>query len=219
MTPSNDPSAASANPGSGSSGRSLPQWMRVLIGITAFVAALWVIEGVDALLDNRLDRFGIRPREVDGLDGVAFSPLLHGSFGHLMSNTIPALVLGFLVAVTGGLWRFFAATAIIWIGSGLGTWLIGGEHTLVVGFSGVIFGWITYLLLRGFFTRHPLQLVIALIVLLWYGTALFGVLPGRTGVSWQAHLCGAAAGVLAAFVLARNDRPGGKDATGSVAPA
>jgi len=114
-------------------------WQRAAIVIAAFVAVLWVIEIVNASGADLTDD-GIRPRQLSGLWGVLWAPLLHASFTHLESNTTPLLVLGFLVLL-GGLARFGAVTATVWLVSGIGVWLLGGTNTVVVGASGLAFGW------------------------------------------------------------------------------
>jgi membrane associated rhomboid family serine protease len=188
-----------------------PTWLVGGITIVSFVALLWVIEAVDAVLNHRLDQDGIRPLEVDGLWGILWAPLLHGGWPHLIANTVPALVLGFLVSLAG-MGRFIGATAIVWLLGGLGTWLIGnlgspgGIETNHIGASGLIFGWLTFLIVFGFFTRNVWEIVVGIIVFFVYGGVLFGVLPGTFGVSWQGHLCGAIAGVFAAYVLSGKER-------------
>lgn len=162
---------------------------------------LWVSEIIDTALDNRLDAEGIRPGSTDGLSGILFAPLLHGGFGHLVANTLPLLVLGFLVLLSG-VRRWVAVTAIVWIVGGVGTWLTGGEGTVHLGASGLVFGWLTYLVLRGLFTRNATQILVGVFVFLVYGGLLLGVLPGQPGISWQGHLFGALGGVLAAWWLA-----------------
>jgi membrane associated rhomboid family serine protease len=181
--------------------------------IVSFVTLLYVVEFFDQLGDHQLDRNGIRPQETDGLWGIIFAPLLHASWQHLMANTVPALVLGFLVTLAG-LSRFVWATAIIWIVGGLGTWMIGNfgspcGETDHIGASGLIFGWLTFLLVFGIFTRSGWQIVIGLLVLFFYGGVLWGAVPVLNvcgGVSWQAHLCGGIAGVLAAYLLSSPER-------------
>jgi membrane associated rhomboid family serine protease len=181
--------------------------------IISFVALLYVIELFDQLSRHQLDRNGIRPLEVDGLWGIIFAPLLHASWQHLIANTFPALVLGFLVTLAG-LSRFVGATAIVWIVGGFGTWLIGNVGspcgpTDHIGASGLIFGWLTFLLVFGFFTRSVWQIAIGIIVVFLYGGVLWGALPVLNvcgGVSWQAHLCGGIAGVLAAYLLSGPER-------------
>jgi membrane associated rhomboid family serine protease len=178
-----------------------------------FVALLYLIELADQLSGGRLDRNGIRPLETEGLWGVIFAPVLHADWSHLLANTIPALVLGFLVTLTG-MSRFVWATAIIWIVGGLGTWLIGGlgrcsYPTNHIGASGLIFGWLAFLLVFGWLTRHIWQIAVSVVVLFVYGGILWGAVPVLDrcgGVSWQGHLCGALAGVLAAYVLSAPER-------------
>ena len=190
-----------------------PAWKVGGATVLSFVALLYLVEIVDQLSGHALDRNGIRPLETDGLWGVLFAPLLHADWQHLFANTIPLLVLGFLVTLAG-MARFVWATAIIWILGGLGTWLIGDLggcrlETNHIGASGLIFGWLTFLLLFGWFTRHLWQIVVGLAVLFLYGGILWGAVPVLDrcgGVSWQGHLCGAIAGVLAAYWLSSPER-------------
>jgi len=102
--------------------------------------------------------------------------------------------------------RFLVVTAIVWIVSGLGVWLFAPPYSVTVGASGIIFGWLTYLLVRGLFNRDLTQIAIGVILFLVYGSVLWGVFPGTFGVSWQGHLFGAIGGVLAAWFLADRDR-------------
>ena len=173
--------------------------------IAAFTALLYVSEAIDTAMNGALNDDGIIPRQVDGLDGVLWAPLLHGDWQHLLTNTIPVLVLGFL-ALANGIGQFVAVTATIWVVGGLGTWLTGGDNTVHIGASGLIFGWLTFLLVRGFFARSFGQIVLAVALFLLYGGTLLGVLPGDSGVSWQGHLFGAIGGVLAAWLVAAADR-------------
>jgi membrane associated rhomboid family serine protease len=191
-----------------------PVWVTGAITIASFVALLYVIEAVNALTNQHLDEDGIRPLQTDGLKGILFAPVLHANWQHLMANTVPALVLGFLVTLTG-LSRFVFATAIIWIVGGFGTWLIGtlgpscGVGGVdIIGASGLIFGWLTFLIVFGFFTRTAWQIIVGVLVLLVYGGILWGALPPAscTHISWQGHLCGAIAGVFAAYVLSSPER-------------
>lgn len=192
-----------------------PAWVVGGATIVSFVVLLWIIELFDSLSGHHLDNNGIRPLETDGLLGIIFAPLLHSNWQHLMANTGPALVLGFLMTLAG-VSRFIFATAIIWILGGFGTWLIGNigaptyngmqVETNHIGASGLIFGWLTFLIVFGFFTRKVWEIVVGVIVLFIYGSVLLGVLPGTFGVSWQGHLCGGIAGVLAAYMLSGPER-------------
>jgi membrane associated rhomboid family serine protease len=183
------------------------------VAIVSFVALLYVIELFDQLSGHQLERNGIRPLETDGLWGIIFAPLLHASWQHLAANTGPALILGFLVTLAG-LSRFVWATAVVWIVGGFGTWLIGNVgstcgETDHIGASGLIFGWLTFLLVFGFFTRSAWQIVTGIVALFCYGGILWGMVPVLNvcgGVSWQGHLCGAIAGVVAAYLLSGPER-------------
>ena len=170
--------------------------------IAAFVVLLYVVELVDTLDRNRLDGYGIRPREVDGLDGIVFAPLLHHGWGHLVANTVPLLVFGFLILLAG-VARWAAVTAVVWLVGGVGTWLTGQPHSLHLGASVLAFGWLVYLLLRGIFARDASQIALGAILLFMYGGILYGVLPGQPGISWQGHLFGALGGASRRTISAR----------------
>jgi membrane associated rhomboid family serine protease len=190
-----------------------PRWMVGGATILTFVALLYLIELIDQLTRHSLDANGIRPLEADGLWGVIFAPVLHANWQHLMANTVPLLALGFLMTLAG-LSRFVWATVIVWILGGFGTWLIGnvGSNcgpTDHIGASGLIFGWLAFLLVFGLFVRRVWDIIIGLVVLFAYGGILLGAMPvlGQCGgVSWQGHLSGAIAGVVAAYLLSAPER-------------
>jgi membrane associated rhomboid family serine protease len=176
----------------------------LLVG--AMAALMWLSEIVDAILGGDLDQYGIEPRDTDGLVGIPASPFLHLGFDHLVANTIPFLVMGFVIALNGAV-RVAAVTAIVAIVGGLGTWLVAPESTIHIGASGIVFGYASYLISRGFFNRSALELAIgAVVVLVWGGALLSGLLP-EDGVSWQGHLFGAIGGLVAARALARSREP------------
>jgi len=166
-----------------------------------FIVLLWVLETVDQLLlRNRLNALGIRPRTQIGLRGILFAPLLHGSWAHLAANTVPFLVLGWLVLLNG-FNQFAIVTAVVWIVSGLGVWLFASRNSLHIGASGVVFGYLGFLLARGYFRQDFGSIAIAVVVLALYGPLIWGILPFRRGISWQGHLFGMVGGVLAARYL------------------
>lgn len=168
-----------------------------------FVALIWIIEILDAITNQRLDNNGVRPWTVDGLWGIVFAPVLHTDWAHLISNSVPAFVLTFVIVLSSGTTRWLEATAIVWVTAGVGTWLIGGLNTNHVGASSLIFGWVAFLVLRGFFAKKLSEIAIGLVIGAVYGYLIWGVLPTTPGVSWQGHLCGAIGGVIAAVILGR----------------
>jgi membrane associated rhomboid family serine protease len=190
-----------------------PRWMVGGATILTFVALLYLAQLIDLLTDHSLDGNGIRPNTTDGLWGIIFAPVLHANWQHLMANTIPLLVLGFLMTLAG-ISRFVWATAIIWILGGVGTWLIGNVGSSCgptdhIGASGLIFGYLAFLLVFGLFVRRVWDIIIGLVVLLLYGGVLLGAMPVLHqcgGVSWQGHLSGAVAGVVAAYLLSAPER-------------
>ncbi|MBV9162757.1 MAG: rhomboid family intramembrane serine protease [Pseudonocardiales bacterium] len=173
--------------------------------IAAFTGVLYLTEAADTLLGGALDADGIRPRRLDGLEGILWAPLLHHGWQHLAANTVPVLVLGFF-ALAGGVGQFIAVTATIWLVGGLGTWLTGSD-SVHLGASILIFGWLVFLLARSFFVRSAAQILLAVALCAVWGSVLWGVLPGTVGISWQGHLFGALGGLIAAQLVARADRP------------
>lgn len=176
---------------------------RSLLVMCAVVPVLFGIELLDHWLPGDLVLLGgIRPRHLDGLDGVLLAPLLHLNFAHLYGNSVPLILLGTFVLASGGR-RFAAATLFIAVFSGIGVWLAGDPDTVVVGASGVIFGYLGLLLTRGLVERRWWHLWVGLLVGLLYGWQLVGVLPGSAEprVSWQGHLFGFLGGAIAAVLL------------------
>jgi membrane associated rhomboid family serine protease len=176
---------------------------RQLAVLGVIVLAMWFLELLDVfLLNQRLNALGVRPRTAAGLWGILFMPLLHGNLAHLAANTLPFLVLGWFV-IMRRMGDFLKVTAIVMVVSGVGVWLFGAPNTVSIGASGLVFGYFAFLLLRGYFERSAFSILVAVVVLIFYGGMFLGVLPQGAGISWEAHLFGFAGGVLAAWVLAR----------------
>ena len=170
-----------------------------------FLAAFFGLEIFDWIIGGALNHYGVRPRTLEGLRGIALAPVLHADFAHLLSNTLPFALLGWLILVQG-IWRFFAVYLLTCLTAGLGTWLIGGADTVHIGASGVIFGFIGYLMLGAVFRRSLKAILLSLVVGLLYGGCVFGILPGTPGVSWEGHLFGFIGGILAARLLAKSKK-------------
>lgn len=179
---------------------------RAFVAMCAFVPILFVIELVDMQLDNRLDQAGgIIPHSVSGLDGIIFAPLLHGGYAHLVGNSIPLILMGTFVLAAGGS-RFLASTVLIALVSGVGVWFFGTAGTVTVGASGVIFGYLGVLLMRGLVEHSWWNIAVGLLIALLYGWQLLGVLPTDERISWQAHLFGFIGGLIAAIVFRRRSQ-------------
>ncbi|MEU1122767.1 rhomboid family intramembrane serine protease [Streptomyces sp. NPDC005899] len=172
----------------------------------AWVALLWVLEGIDTLAGHALDSHGVSPREPAELADIVPAAFLHGGWDHVASNTVPLLVLGF-VAALAGTGRLAAVVLVVIVTSGLGVWLTAPPDTVTLGASGVVFGLFGYLLVRGFVDRRPVDVLVGVIIAAVYGSLLWGVLPTDSGISWQGHLFGLVGGVVAAFVFRRPRRP------------
>ncbi len=178
--------------------RELKLQITILVG---FVALLWAIELVDvAILGGALDHWGIRPRNIEGLRGIVLAPFLHGGIGHLGANTGPLLVLGWFVMLSQTR-NFFTVGILSSLVGGAGVWLVGASNSIHIGASITIFGFLGYLLLRGWFDRRFWVVVGSVLVALSYGGLVFGVLPGQPGISWEGHLFGFIGGVLSARVM------------------
>ncbi|MDN3268450.1 rhomboid family intramembrane serine protease [Streptomyces sp. MA15] len=171
--------------------------------MAGWVALLWVLEVVDVATGHALDGFGVVPRTPSELVDVVPSAFVHFGFSHVAANSVPLLVLGFLSAL-GGIRRFLVVCALIVVADGLGVWLVSPADSNTAGASGLVFGLFGYLLVSGFVERRPLGVLVGVLVAaVWGGSILAGIAPTQSGVSWQGHLIGLAAGVAAAFLLRR----------------
>jgi membrane associated rhomboid family serine protease len=176
---------------------------RAFVVMCAVVPALAVIEFIDHRLGGRLDaQLGIRPHDVSGLDGILFAPFVHSGWDHLLANSSPLILLG-TFALAAGTKRFLIATGLIIVASGLGVWFLTPPDYLVLGASGVIFGWLGLIFMRGLVERSLWHLAVALIAGLLYGWQLILLLPTDEQISWQGHLFGFAGGMMAAILTRR----------------
>lgn len=172
-----------------------------ILGAAVFVA--WLAELIDAaLLGQRLNGLGIQPRQIEGLWGILFMPLLHGGLGHLLANTVPFVVLGWMVMLRR-VSDFVTVTLMTMVVTGTGLWLFGAGDAIYIGSSSLVFGYFGFLLFRGYFERSPFSIIIAVVVAIVYGGMIWGLFPQRPGISWEAHLLGFVGGVVAARSLSQ----------------
>lgn len=171
-----------------------------------FIAVLWVVEVVNWGLELELERFGVRPRELAGVPGILFAPLLHGGFPHLIANSVPLLVLA-----TGMLYLYPYSTVKVWpavyLGPGIAVWLLAEAPSVHVGASGLVYGLVAYVFVAGVIRRDRRAIAASMLVYFLYGTLVWGVFPGKPGISWQTHLAAAVIGVAMAILLRRLDQP------------
>ena len=177
---------------------------RVVLILVGSVGVLWGVLLVDTIAGGRLTRFGILPRTTIGLRGILFAPFLHLGIGHLAGNTIGVVLLGGLVLLRDEA-DFWSVTFISALVGGMGLWLVG-RPAMHVGASGIIFGYLGYLISTGYFERRFGSILLSAVAAVLWGGLVFGVLPGQPGISWEGHACGLLAGVLAAWLIARFGR-------------
>jgi membrane associated rhomboid family serine protease len=175
-----------------------------------FLSIFWSLEILDqfifqAILPGGLDHFGIRPHSLLGLRGILFAPFLHGGWAHLIANTIPFLILGWFVMFqeTRDFWIVTGTTIAI---AGLGTWLFGMPGEVHIGASSLIYGYLGFLLFRGYFERNIPSIIISILVFSLYGGVVWGVFPSQPGISWQGHLFGFIGGIMAARSISKSRR-------------
>ena len=173
-----------------------------VVTIGSGVGVMWSAFALQFLSGGLLTQFGVIPRTVIGLRGILFAPFIHGSFAHLVSNTVPFLLLGWLVMLRDSR-HFMRVTLASMLGAGLMAWLIGAPGSVHIGASGVIFGYLGFLMLAGWYERSFMSILLSVGVTALWGGLVFGVMPGQPGISWQGHLGGFIGGVLAARSLRR----------------
>ena len=173
--------------------KSRPSWRQAVVTSAAFIAILFAIRGAEVLFRLPLEQFGILPRTVRGLAGILFSPLLHGNMHHLVANSVPLFVL-LVLLLSNPQYHPYRTLALIWLASGLGTWLIGRGGAIHIGASSIVFGLASFLIVAGLTLRSWRSALIAIFVFLFYGGIFYGALPHAGPISWEGHLCGAVAG-------------------------
>ena len=174
--------------------------------LLASVTVFWAIEILDFLVfQGSLDQYGIHPLESIGLLGILFAPLLHGGFPHLIANTIPFITLGWLTMIQETS-DFYIATIVSALVGGIGVWLFGGVGSVHIGASILIYGYLGFLLLRGYFQKNFPSIALSVFVAIVYGGLVWGVFPSQMGVSWQGHLFGFIGGAIAAKMVVKEKK-------------
>jgi membrane associated rhomboid family serine protease len=164
------------------------------------LAVFWTVFVLNSLLGGSLLRLGVIPRTAAGLRGILVAPFLHGSLNHIAANSIPFVVLGWMVMLRDEK-HFLPVTLAGMVGSGLMAWLLGAPGTVHIGASGLIFGYLGFLMLTGWYTRSFGSILLSVIVTLAWGSLVFGMMPGAPGISWQSHVGGFLGGVFAARLV------------------
>ncbi len=178
----------------------LAEARKALFVMVAFLAILWLVQVVNVLDHYQLtNNYGIRPHDLASLPDIASAPFLHVSWTHIESNSGPLFIFGFLAAYRGVI-RFLGLTALVIVASGLAAWIFGSTGTIGVGASGVVFGYLGYILVRGFFDRHGIDILIGAVMALCFAYQFTVLLP-HTGIGWQAHIGGLVAGVVGGWIF------------------
>ncbi|WP_246818746.1 rhomboid family intramembrane serine protease [Corynebacterium sp. HMSC074C01] len=170
-----------------------------------FLAVEWIIHIINFLFfGSELGQYGIHPLDFNGIWGIFTAPLLHANFEHLIGNSLPGAVFCFLIGLSGRK-AWWEVTVIVVLIAGIGTWLLGGPGTSHIGASGMVYGWLAYLIVRGIFNRSLGQFLVGVGLGFAYSGLIWGVLPIYEGVSWQGHLFGAIGGIVAGMVITSDD--------------
>ena len=161
------------------------------------MAILWAIEGLSELFKVRIIELGVIPRTLEGLPGIIFSPFIHSGIDHLLSNTLPLLVVG------SGIFYFYKEIAIrvislVWLFTGFWVWLAARDSSHI-GASGLIYGFVCFLFFSGLLRKDTRLLAVSLLVTFLYGSMVWGILPVDQSISWESHLFGSVAGIFSAI--------------------
>ncbi len=169
------------------------------------ITVIWLVAGINWLLNYQLNRFGIFPRDPEALVGILTTPLLHGGVYHLMNNTITFLCLGWLASLHNKNNHLIKLTLFVAFWGGLLTWLLG-RPSFHIGLSGVIFGYWGFVTINGFIERSIKSLFISAVAIFLYGGMIFGVLPSSPNISFESHFFGALSGILYSYLYRRKSK-------------
>ena len=209
-------SGSSATPGRSDAESMIAEARKALWVMVSFLVIIWIVQIVNSIDNYGLSlEYGIQAREVSSLPEVFSAPFLHNSWGHIEGNSGPLFIFGFLAAYRG-VKKFLAVTVLIALVSGLGAWFISESHSVTAGASGVVFGYFGYIIVRGLFDRHRIDIVIGLVMALCFAYQFTSLLPTAAGISWQGHLFGFIGGVLGGWIFRERGRRQPADTTPSL---
>jgi membrane associated rhomboid family serine protease len=170
-----------------------------------FPAVLWVVHLLSLLFNEDLSKLGLLPRNLVGLLGIITSPLIHADFSHLISNTIPLLILGWIIFYFYPKVSYILFVFIYFV-TGLLVWIFA-RQVFHIGASGIVYGFVSFLFFSGIFRRDNKSIALALVITFLYGGLVWGMIPGWKGISWESHLFGAIAGLSGAYLFRKIDPP------------
>ena len=179
------------------------RFRQAVFTVLAFLLLLWMLELADAGFDLHLSRLGVYPRELNGLWGILFAPLIHGSWQHLISNSVALAILG-VVLLYGYPRSAIPALVFVYLGSGLGVWLFA-RSSYHFGASGLTHGMMFFIFVSGILRRDKLSIALSMIVFFLYGGMVWTIFPQQPGISYESHFFGALTGILAAFAFKGHD--------------
>lgn len=170
-----------------------------------FIVIIWGVKLFEEVENVNLSWYGLYPRTIHGAMGILFSPLLHADFSHLFANTLPLLILGSIILY---FYRPIAFQIFFWVYLMTGVWVWAiGRDAYHIGASGIIYGFITFLFFSGAFRKDTRFLALSMFVVFLYGGTIWGVLPIKSGMSWESHLLGALAGLITAYHFRKEGPP------------
>jgi membrane associated rhomboid family serine protease len=169
---------------------------------------MWIVFLLSFLFKEDFSRMGLLPRNLIGLLGIITSPLIHADFSHLISNTIPLIILGWII------FSFYPKLSyllfvLIYLLTGFLVWIFA-RQVYHIGASGVVYGFVSFLFFSGIFRRDNKSIALALVITFLYGGLVWGMIPGLKGISWESHFFGAITGLLAAYMFRNIDPPSKK---------
>lgn len=173
------------------------------LGVSVFIVSIWwLVALADALFDLNVRQFGVKPKTLEGLTGILTFPFIHGGWQHLLSNSLPGVILLTALFLFHAA-RSFVVLLILYLASGSILWLIGKSGSNHIGASGLVYALAFFLFTAGVIVRDRNSLAISFFIILWYGSMLWGIFPFSVepGTSWEGHLGGAISGIVLALLI------------------